>query len=70
MVIDDDPGVGMVLSAYLEKLGAEVAACEDPRDGLAVLEETPQGWSALITDYDMPHMNGGALVAQGQGCGP
>lgn len=62
LVVDDDAGVGSVVSAYMEALGAEVAACEDPRDALEVLEDGAEGWSALITDYDMPHLSGGALV--------
>lgn len=67
LVVDDDAGVGSVVSAYMEALGAEVAACEDPRDALEVLEDGIEGWSALITDYDMPHLNGGSLVERVRG---
>ncbi|AHM03618.1 hypothetical protein roselon_01227 [Roseibacterium elongatum DSM 19469] len=63
LVVDDDPNVGAVLASFLEARGAEVAGCEDPRDALAVIEEDPAAWSALITDYDMPAMSGGALAA-------
>ncbi|MEL6550100.1 MAG: PAS domain S-box protein [Pseudomonadota bacterium] len=64
LVVDDDPTVSAVLSSFLEALGAEVACCEDPRDAAEAVAEDPQSWSAMITDYDMPHMNGGALVAK------
>ncbi|MEO0678202.1 MAG: ATP-binding protein, partial [Pseudomonadota bacterium] len=64
LVVDDDPNVSAVVGSFLEALGAEVACCEDPRDAAAAIEEDPAGWSALITDYDMPHLNGGALVAK------
>ncbi|MGR3493329.1 MAG: PAS domain S-box protein, partial [Shimia sp.] len=63
LIVDDDPNVSAVVASYLEARGAEVAACEDPRDAVDAIVEDPSGWSALITDYDMPHMNGGALVA-------
>lgn len=62
LIVDDDPQVGQVLASYLEAQGAEAAICEDPRDALEAIKEDPHGWSALITDYDMPHMNGGELA--------
>ncbi|RED18075.1 PAS domain-containing hybrid sensor histidine kinase/response regulator [Pontivivens insulae] len=62
LVVDDDSGVAEVLSAFLEAQGAEVATCEDPLDAAEALAEDPDSWSALITDYDMPGMNGGELV--------
>ncbi|MEM6896333.1 MAG: PAS domain S-box protein, partial [Pseudomonadota bacterium] len=64
LVLDDDPSVSAVVASFLEALGAEVACCEDPRDAATAIEEDPRGWSALITDYDMPHLSGGALVAR------
>ena len=62
IVVDDDPNVAAVIASYLEAQGVEVAVCEDPRDALEAVGDDPGGWSALITDYDMPIMNGGALV--------
>ncbi|MEM6480702.1 MAG: PAS domain S-box protein [Pseudomonadota bacterium] len=64
IVVDDDEDVRAVIATYLESQGAEVASCEDPRDAAAAIAEDPKGWSALITDYDMPIMNGGALAAE------
>ncbi|MEM6308167.1 MAG: hybrid sensor histidine kinase/response regulator, partial [Pseudomonadota bacterium] len=64
IVIDDDPDVSSVIGSYLEACGAEVAICEDPRDGIEAVKEDPSAWSAVITDYDMPIMNGGAVVEQ------
>ncbi|MEJ6391912.1 PAS domain S-box protein [Gymnodinialimonas sp. 2305UL16-5] len=63
IVVDDDPGVGQVIADYLQAHGAEVAVCEDPRDAAMAITEDPESWSALITDYDMPAMNGGELAA-------
>ncbi len=62
IVVDDEPDVGEVLAAYLEAAGAEVAVCTDPRDALEAVEDSPEAWSAVLSDYDMPEMSGGALV--------
>ena len=69
-MVDDDPNVGHVISKYLEAVGAEVATCEDPRDALDAIADDPESWSALITDYDMPHMNGGELSARARQIAP
>ncbi|MEL6817721.1 MAG: PAS domain-containing protein [Pseudomonadota bacterium] len=63
IIVDDDERVGAVLAAFLEAQGAEVALCTDPRDALSAIEDDPGSWSALVTDYDMPAMNGGDLAA-------
>ncbi|MEM7295052.1 MAG: PAS domain S-box protein [Pseudomonadota bacterium] len=63
LVVDDDRRVAEVVSSYLEALGAEVSCCEDPRDAAAAIIDDPEGWSAMVTDYDMPHLDGGGLVA-------
>ncbi|ARE41263.1 Sensory box histidine kinase/response regulator [Rhodovulum sp. P5] len=62
LIIDDDLQVGEVLQAYLESRGAEVAFCEMPEVALDVIEEEPEAWTAIISDYDMVGMNGGDLV--------
>jgi two-component system cell cycle sensor histidine kinase/response regulator CckA len=62
IVVDDDPNVAAVIAHYLEAQGVEVAVCEDPRDAIEAVADDPKAWSALITDYDMPVMNGGALT--------
>ncbi len=62
IIADDDENVANVLAGYLEQMGAEVSVCVDPIDAAEAIEDNPDAWSALITDYDMPTMNGGALV--------
>lgn len=64
IVVDDDPNVSAVIANYLEAHGVEVAVCEDPRDAIEAVTDSPESWSAVITDYDMPIMNGGALTAE------
>ena len=62
LMVDDEIAVSEVSQAYLESLGAEVAACDDPRDAVEILREEPDVWSVLVTDYDMPYLTGGDLV--------
>jgi PAS domain S-box-containing protein len=62
LVVDDNPAVIYTLVAMLEEAGAEPGPCLDPRDALAALREDPQAWDLVITDYDMPGMNGAELA--------
>jgi PAS domain S-box-containing protein len=62
LVVDDNPAVVDTLAAMLERLGVEVGPCLDPADAIAVIGEDPDGWDLVITDYDMPGMNGAALA--------
>ena len=70
VVVDDDPNVGEVIAQFLEGQGAEVTHCLDPRDALDVIIEAPDALGALITDYDMPHMNGGELTEKARAAAP
>jgi len=64
LVVDDNPAVVDVLTELLEGAGAEVGPCLEARDALAAIDEAPEAWSLLITDYDMPGTNGAELAAQ------
>jgi DNA-binding NarL/FixJ family response regulator len=61
VIADDHPGVTAVLSRYLDRNGYDVVATES--DGLstvaAVAEHDP---GAVVVDYHMPELNGGALL--------
>lgn len=62
IVCDDVADVAQSIAAILESAGAEVAVCEDPRDVLDALSEDPEAWSVLLTDFDMPQMDGRHLA--------
>ncbi|MEL6582638.1 MAG: PAS domain S-box protein [Pseudomonadota bacterium] len=70
LVVDDEEDVAEVLRAYLEKLGAEVAVTHAAEDAAEAISDDPEAWSALITDYDMPGMTGGDLVAKAREVNP
>lgn len=62
LVVDDQPQVLDVIAKFLEEAGAEVGSSIHPSDALEVFRENPESWDAVITDYDMPDMNGAALA--------
>jgi CheY-like chemotaxis protein len=60
LIVDDEPHVVRVLKLTLERAGYRVLTAPDGRAGLAMaLAEPPH---ALVTDIQMPHMNGRELV--------
>ncbi|GGC00279.1 hypothetical protein GCM10011363_16110 [Marivita lacus] len=62
LVVDDQPEVLDVITAYLEAAGAEVAATTYPADVLEALRDDPTHWDLLVTDFDMPDMDGADLA--------
>jgi len=70
LMVDDQIGVARVHASILEREGAEVASCTDPNIALEAIIEDPDAWGCLITDYDMPDMNGGELIEKVRGIAP
>ena len=70
LVVDDQPEVLAVLTAFLETAGAEVAPSTNPADVVEALREDPGAWDLLITDYDMPDMTGAALAEAARALAP
>jgi len=58
LLVDDSESVLAVHTAILEAAGAEVGATSLPREAIEVLRETPDAWDLVITDFDMPDLNG------------
>ncbi|MEM6932706.1 MAG: PAS domain-containing protein [Pseudomonadota bacterium] len=68
LVCDDAELVAQVIAGTLEQAGAETAICTDPLDALDAIQEDPEAWDLLVTDFDMPSMSGAELsVAIRQG---
>ncbi|MEM8818931.1 MAG: PAS domain-containing protein [Pseudomonadota bacterium] len=63
IVCDDVERVAEGLAAIIETAGAEAAVCTDPRDALEAVREDPAAWSLLLSDFDMPALDGAALAA-------
>ncbi|MEM9045884.1 MAG: PAS domain-containing protein [Pseudomonadota bacterium] len=63
LVCDDAELVAQVIAGTLEQAGAETAICTDPLDALDAIQEDPEAWDLLVTDFDMPSMSGAELSA-------
>ncbi len=59
LVVDDDALILQALTKVLENEGHAVVAHTDPRKAI---EE--RGFSVVMTDFMMPHLNGIELLAQ------
>ena len=64
LIVDDQPEVASAMAAGLTSAGFEVAETTDPEAALETILEDPGAWGCLITDYDMPGLTGGDLVAR------
>lgn len=64
LVVDDDVTVRAAMRRVLEHHGYTVIVAEDALDALRVLERTHVPVDLLITDVQMPGMQGDALVAR------
>ena len=64
LVLDDAPEVAEAIGRELSSAGYEVAETNFPEDALETIAEDSEGWACLITDYDMPGMTGGDLIAR------
>ncbi|HEY7808203.1 MAG TPA: response regulator [Croceibacterium sp.] len=62
LLVDDDPGVRLILSEHLRDLGLEVAVAEDGPQALDVLEQSAGELDFVLTDYSMPGMDGVRLL--------
>ena len=59
MVVDDNEGLLDFLASLLETLGvAEVQRCHSGAEALAAFSARPAAFQFVITDLDMPGMNG------------
>jgi PAS domain S-box-containing protein len=70
LVVDDLPDVSDIFSEFLEARGANAVALSDPQEAAELLRNDPLAWAALVTDLDMPGLNGKALARIAAACEP
>ena len=64
LVVDDSRAIRMILSRILQEMGFEVHEAGNGREGLQVLEAQKPGMELILTDWNMPEMNGLEFVKQ------
>ena len=62
LVVDDDPDARQLLSAILERCGAEVETCDSAARALLLFEEYKP--DVLVSDIGMPEQDGYELIRQ------
>ena len=66
LIVDDSPSMRRLLGAFLEQSGYEVKSAEDGIDALSVVNDD-DGFNLIITDINMPNMDGLTLVSELRG---
>ena len=64
LVVDDEVGIARVVSEQLRRLGYAVTSVNDPEDALELVAEDPEDFDLLLTDLQMPRMDGVELAAR------
>lgn len=62
LVIDDLDAIRDIVSARLRLKGFEIAKANDGLEALKLLEDKPESYDLILSDYDMPNMNGLELL--------
>jgi signal transduction histidine kinase/CheY-like chemotaxis protein len=64
LVVDDEPVIARVVGEQLRRLGYHVTSVNDPEEALELLAEEPEEFDLLLTDLQMPRMDGVELAAR------
>ncbi|MCM0754832.1 PAS domain S-box protein [Desulfovibrio aminophilus] len=64
LFVEDDEDQLETIPRVLARLGYEVTARHDAAGALAALAEAPDGFDCMVTDYDMPEVNGVDLAEE------
>ncbi len=62
LVVDDEAMVCEVARTFLEELGYQITTCQSPERALEEFTAAPAKYGALLTDLNMPHLNGLELI--------
>ena len=62
LYVDDDPVMGVLVQALLERAGYRVSVTADPRKALDLACDSDDPADLLVTDYNMPELSGLDLV--------
>lgn len=63
LFVDDDPTILKLISQAFRKRGMEVTEAKNGLEAWGLLKAQPQAFDLVITDYQMPEMNGRELLS-------
>ena len=66
MVVDDDKALLFLVERALKRRGFQVTSFTQPALALSALRERPHAYDLMVTDYNMPDLNGVDLLRQAQ----
>ncbi|HET6980800.1 MAG TPA: ATP-binding protein, partial [Myxococcaceae bacterium] len=64
LLVDDEPVIARVVSEQLRRIGYVVTPVNDPEEALELVAEDPEDFDLLLTDLQMPRMDGVELAAR------
>ena len=62
LVVDDSRAVRMILTKTLKEIGYEVCQAANGREAMEVIETEKSALSLVLTDWNMPEVNGLELL--------
>ena len=62
LCVDDDPAMVLMVDGLLRRAGYEVTTFEQPAAALARVQADPGAFDIVVTDFNMPEMNGMELA--------
>ena len=70
LCVDDDPAMVLMVDGLLRRAGYKVTTFEQPAAALARVRADPGAFDIVVTDFNMPEMNGMELAAAIAGAAP
>ncbi|MDC5853547.1 EAL domain-containing response regulator [Vibrio europaeus] len=65
VIVDDSPAILLVMKGMLSELGYDnVVTCSHPASALANIKRSPEKYSAVFTDLNMPDIDGMTLIKE------
>lgn len=62
LIAEDDPAISLVVATLLRRMGHTVEVAHDGKEAIVCYSTNPGAYEVLITDHDMPNVNGLELI--------